>query len=146
MESMRNSQIGAHTDLAALDKLVTSILMRQPHPVVRANQMRSSVRSRSSSMKLHKNASDAGETNGSGMPTILETNNVGATGGRNSWSAERTTTSNNAPAAMRQIINTIANAPNRFSLAAGGGGGGGGNGRRGGSNQDEENLTTNMID
>lgn len=133
--SLRNSRI-AGPDLAVLDKLVTSILQRQQQPASAISpqkliQLRSMSRgSRSDSLKRMSPGGDGnGDGGGSGMPTILETNNIGAN--RTSWSGR----SNNVPA-VRQIINTITNAPHRFSLEGGGGGGG----------DENAKLTRNMLD
>lgn len=136
--SLRNSRI-AGPDLAVLDKLVTSILQRQQQPASAISpqkliQLRSMSRgSRSDSLKRMSPSGDGngaeGGGGGSGMPTILETNNIGAN--RTSWSGR----SNNVPA-VRQIINTITNAPHRFSLEGGGGGGG----------DEKAQLTRNILD
>lgn len=77
------------------------------------------------------------------MPTIMETNgNSMAMGGIPSAAAATATTAmstmsdrpNNVPTGVRQIINTITNAPHRFSHSSGA--------------RDEENtnLTENMLD
>lgn len=137
--SLRNSRI-AGPDLAVLDKLVTSILQRQQQPASAISphkliQLRSMSRgSRSDSLRRMSPGGDGTGVEGggggaSGMPTILETNNIGAN--RTSWSGGR---SNNVPA-VRQIINTITNAPHRFSLEGGGGGG-----------DENAKLTRNMLD
>lgn len=136
MSSAQNSKLGV--DLNVLDKLVTSILERRENlqrtgspklQRLKASMSRSrnnSTRRTPSANGEHQNcATGTVCSQSSAMPTIMETNNSRAT---SSWS-ERT---NNVPG-VRQIINTITNAPHRFSQ---------------GGNMDEENtnLTNNMLD
>lgn len=137
LSSVQNSKLGV--DLNVLDKLVTSILERhdlQRTASPKLQRLKSSMsRSRNNSTRRtqvanieHQNcATGTVCSQPSAMPTIMETNNSQRKA-TSSWS-ERTS---NVPG-VRQIINTITNAPHRFSQ---------------GGNIDEENtnLTNNMLD
>lgn len=154
MSSVRNSKL--IPDLAMLDKLVSSIIQRQQQQQTQIKSSQKPLgssslrrRSRTDSMKrrspgevsetgglflsgLNTGSGNNAATTSVAMPTILETNMVGHNGGnRSSWSSDGRV--NNIPG-VRQIINTITNAPHRFS--------------QGGFQQDEENtnLTNNMLD
>ncbi|GAB0094505.1 uncharacterized protein DMENIID0001_098120 [Sergentomyia squamirostris] len=109
----------AQTDLVALDKLVTSLLEQrsnspQSRGSFRLNRLRSLSRSsRSDSIRRGGNAALPStnfttDPNSGSMPTIPETG-----GNRTASWTER-----NIPG-VRQVINTIANAPHRFSHASG---------------------------
>ncbi|XP_037038061.1 uncharacterized protein LOC119075657 [Bradysia coprophila] len=124
MNSLRNSKLG--TDLSVLDKLVTSILERhqQQNSQSRLHRLRSLTRSRNNS--LTRSSVEGGTMQSSTsttMPTIMESN-VGNNRPSSSWS-ER---SIQVPG-VRQIINTLTNAPHSFSQN---------------SNRDDE--STNMLD
>lgn len=136
MSSLRNSKLGA--DLNVLDKLVTSILERHERAKKttspKLQRLKSSMsRSRNSSTRRtpltsNEHVNGAACSQQSAMPTILEKNNNSQSRATTSWSE----LTNNVPG-VRQIINTIANAPQRFSH---------------GEHNDEENtnLTNNMLD
>lgn len=127
MSLKRNAKLT--TDLEQLDKLVTSLLDHQTY-----NQDKNGSRLRRGSHSLRLGASSSNNLTNSGcdggesgaMPTILETNNIGNR--RTSWSDHPI----NLPG-VRRVLNSIANAPHRFSQIGG--------------NQNEENtsLTQNNL-
>lgn len=125
MNSLRNSRLG--TDLNVLDKLVTSILERhqqqQQNSQSRLQRLRSLTRSRNNSVKRSSIEGGIIQSSSSTMPTIMETN-AGNNRPSNSWS-ERS----NHVSGVRQIINTLTNAPHSFTQNA---------------NRDEESA--NMLD
>lgn len=111
MNSLRNSKLGS--ELTVLDKLVTSILERHQQQQnsqsqSRLQRLRSVTRSRNNSVKRSSIGSGM-QGSSTTMPTIMETN-AGNNRPSNSWS-ER---SIHVPG-VRQIINTLTNAPHSFS-------------------------------
>lgn len=124
------------TDLEQLDKLVTSLLENQNYNPEKNSSVLNRLRRGSHSLRLGTSSSnnftnscgDGGENGGSmAMPTILETNNIGNR--TTSWSDSHI----NLPS-VRRVLNSIANAPHRFSQISGN------------QNEENSNLTQNILD
>lgn len=155
--AVRNSKINA--DLNVLDQLVSSLIERQNQPATppsiqahsndpsKLHRLRSlSFRSRRhSSHKAPSSSASNNELNlfssnamGFGqstnaMPTILESSGSGGGGGGGTSSLDRQRTSS-----VRQILNTIKNAPHRLSQSM--------DGHHRLHDDDSTNLTRNMLD
>lgn len=122
-------------DLEQLDKLVTSLLDHQNYNQETNGSILNRLRRGSHSLRLGAsssnnltNSGDVGEGGGgSTMPTILETNNIG----------NRTTSWSDSPInlpGVRRVLNSISNAPHRFSQISGN------------QNEENSNLTQNILD
>lgn len=165
MSSLRNSRLGVDLNvLDKLVTSILERQQQRINSPPKLNRLKSLTRSQRNKQHVTSNSisgtasnSSMGGINGNGsditgdssigrnglaassaMPTIMETRQSGGSGGGRtiaSWTERTANVNNNSVPGVRQIINTIANAPHRFS--------------HGGNKDDDEentNLTHNMLD
>ncbi|CAO1377115.1 unnamed protein product [Diamesa tonsa] len=132
--SRRNSK-SSDADLVLLDKLVTQLLETRhaAEPAETSTRTSSMFRPLSRALSRSLRLGSFKRNNNTTMPTIMETGGGGGSGRvpSSSWSTTADSSTNNTLPSMKRVLNTISNAPHRFSTS---------------NDEENRNLTQNILE
>ena len=135
--SRRNSK-SSDADLVLLDKLVTQLLESrhavEPSETTTTTSIMDKFRPLSRTLSRSLRLGSFKRNNNTTMPTIMETGGGGGSSGRvpsSSWSTTADSSTNNTLPSMKRVLNTISNAPHRFSTS---------------NDEENRNLTQNILE